>query len=87
MISNLKNLKGVKSLTKPDQKNVKGGQTCIFTISSPELIGALVIKREGYPEGPAGSILANDVCVSLLLLPGNSGNRCQYDCGWDGFGI
>jgi len=87
MISNLKNLKGVKQLTKPEQKNVKGGQTCIFTISNSKLNESLVIRREGYPEGPAGSILANDVCVSLLSLPGNSGNRCQYDCGWDGFGV
>jgi len=86
MIANLKNLKGVKSLTKPEQKNVKGGQICRFTLSGGTLEAPIIVDLEGYAEGRTGSIQANAACVSYLSLSDSAGDRCQYDCAYDGFG-
>jgi len=81
MISSLKNLKGVKQLSKPEQKNVQGGQACAFTHYNKltgEMVGGGINTM--IAEGPAGSSQANDICVAHVL---STGEGCRYNCEWD----
>ena len=82
MISNLKNLKGLKQLSKTEQKDVKGGlQTCKIKYTSPT--GVNIETRDFFADDEAGSNQANQICLSYLAqFPNDS---CGYDCEYDGF--
>lgn len=81
MIASIKNLKGVKQLSKPEQKNVQGGQACVFQyydkFSGQATGGALLTT---IADGPSGSSQANDFCVAHVI---STGEGCRYNCEWD----
>jgi len=82
MITNLKNLKGVKQLSKPEQKNVQGGgQTCRFKIEDGGSTQLFAIP--GFANDQLGSSQAESFCIDSIML--NGADRCSYDCEWDGF--
>jgi len=83
MISNIKSLKGVKQLSKPEQKDVKGGltQTCKITITGSGVTD--VFELPGFADGQSGSNQANNWCVDYLESPAFEDDRCFYDCEWD----
>ena len=81
MIANLKSLNGVKQLTKPEQKNVQGGQACAFQYYN-KLTGETVGGGLGttFPPGQAGSNAAREFCVDHVIT---TGEGCRYNCEWD----
>lgn len=82
MLSEILNLEGVASLSRKQQAQINGGQTCEFSTTSSS--GAsLTFLAGGFSEGSAGSSEANNDCVAIIQQQGGS---CSYDCAYDGFG-
>jgi hypothetical protein len=73
---------GVTVLDRLQQKQISGGQSCLFTLTYSDGTTRQVMAG-GYSEGSAGSGEANAACVGVM---GGDVSRCQYDCAYDGFG-
>jgi hypothetical protein len=82
MLNNLRNLEGVTVLSKKEQKDVKGGETCIIKLKEGIYSMERVIKASFNATGAAASAAANDYCVGKIMQGYES---CGYDCEHDGY--
>ena len=80
MLNNILNLKGVKILSKNQQRFIAGGaQDCNITVDG-QLLGVLITMASGS----AASAEANEYCVDIVI--NSSASSCSYDCNYDGIG-
>ena len=78
MLNEILKLKGVKVLTKNEQRKIGGGGSCII---KTHFMGFYKETEAYFEDNSAG---ANAFCVGLIGA--GHADSCGYDCAHDGYG-
>ncbi len=72
MLNNILNIEGATILSKSEQRVIKGGDTCYLRVTVGE-------------ESEIFMVSTNDANADCVTIREAGADRCQYDCGFDGF--
>ena len=72
MLNNILKIEGVEILSKSEQKVITGGDTCYLNVTVGDVSQVFMVSTDD----------ANADCVTII---GEGADRCQYDCGFDGY--